>query len=108
MEKKRAIFESMSPRRRKHIQDKIGFENWNPFQEPKDPIEIRKDKTKRTSKALFQKFTHETAIKKYSNSYGQGVLEMCMGLINNDEKVRGMYEFSLWYHRLLQKEGYEE
>lgn len=108
LEKKRAIFESMSPRRRKHIEKKIGFEKWDPFQEPKDPIEIRKDKTKRTSKGLFQKFMYESEIENYSNSYGQGVLEMCIGLINDDEKVRGMYEFSVWYHRLLQNEGYSE
>lgn len=108
LERKKAIFDSMSPRRKKHIEEKIGFDKWDPFQEPKDPIEIRKDKTKRTSKALFQKFTQESELENYSNSYGQGVLEMCIGLINDDEKVRGMYEFSVWYHDLLQKEGYAE
>ena len=43
--RKRAVFESMSPRRQKHILKK-GYEKWDPFAEPKDPIDIRKDKTK--------------------------------------------------------------
>ena len=33
---KRAIYESLSPRRKKFI-DRIGYEKWDPFQEPKDP-----------------------------------------------------------------------
>ena len=45
--RKQAIFDSMSPRRQKHIL-KRGFDKWDPFQEPKDPIDIRQDKTKRT------------------------------------------------------------
>ena len=43
--RKRAILESMSPRRRKHILKK-GYDRWDPFEMPKDPIDIRKDKTK--------------------------------------------------------------
>ena len=64
IEKKRAILDSMSPRRKKFILEKIGFEKWDPFEEPKDPIDIRRDKTKRTSKSLFQKFMHETVVEK--------------------------------------------
>jgi len=88
--RKKVIFESMSPRRQKHILKK-GYENWDPFQEPKDPIDIRKDKTKRT--------TH--------NAYGRGVFDICLGLINNDDRYKGMYEFSVWYRELLKREGHE-
>jgi hypothetical protein len=105
--RKRAILNQMSPRRQKYILNKVGFENWDPFQEPKDPIDIRKDKTHRTSKALFREFLHARKLEDYSNAYGEGVLEMCMGLVNEDDKARGMFEFSIWYQDLLKREGFE-
>jgi hypothetical protein len=105
--RKRAILESMSPRRRKHILKK-GYDRWDPFEMPKDPIDIRKDKTKRTTQMLVREFLQTQPSETYNNAYGRGVLELCLGIINKDEKCRGMYEFAVWYHELLQKEGYEE
>jgi len=32
---------------------------------------------------------------------------MALGIVNNDEKIRGMFEFACWYRDLLKKEGYE-
>jgi hypothetical protein len=104
--RKRAIFESMSPRRQKHILKK-GFDEWDPFQEPKDPIDIRKDKTKRTTQELFRAFLQSKSDEKYSNAYGSGVFEICHGIINDDDKYLGMFEFSVWYQKLLQREGHE-
>ncbi len=103
-DRKRAIFERMSPRRQKHILKK-GYEEWDPFQEPKDPIDIRRDKTKRTTQMLVREFLQTQGLEDYSNAYGQGVLEMCLGIINEDERCRGMFEFSIWYRSLLKKEG---
>ena len=101
--RKKAIFNNMSERRRKHILKK-GYEKWDPFQEPKDPIDIRKDKTKRTTQQLVREFLQTKTLEEYSNEYGRGVFEMCLGIINDDEKHRGMFEFSLWYAELLKKE----
>ena len=95
--RKRAVFESMSPRRQKHILKK-GYEKWDPFAEPKDPIDIRKDKTKRTTQMLVRDFLQSRSSENYSNAYARGVLEMALGLINEDDYFRGMYEFSCWYH----------
>jgi hypothetical protein len=103
--RKKAVFESMSPRRQKHIL-KRGYEKWDPFQEPKDPIEIRRDPSKRTTHMLVQEFLQSRTHEEYSNSYGSGVLEMALGLINEDDRYRGMYEFSCWYRELLKKEGH--
>ena len=103
--RKRAVFESMSPRRQKHILKK-GYEKWDPFAEPKDPIDIRKDKTKRTTQMLVRDFLQSRSSENYSNAYGRGVLEMALGLINEDDYFRGMYEFSCWYCNLLKKEGH--
>jgi len=39
------------------------------------------------------------------NHYNQGVMEMALGIVNDDDKIRGMFEFSCWYRDLLEKEG---
>jgi hypothetical protein len=102
--RKRAIFESMSPRRQKHILKK-GYDEWNPFLEPKDPIDIRKDKTRRTTQMLVREFLQSQKGENYSNDFASGVLDICLGIVNGDERYRGMFEFSLWYHNVLKKEG---
>ena len=102
--RKRAVFDSMSPRRQKHILKK-GYDKWDPFEEPKDPIDIRRDKTKRTTQMLVREFLQSCSAEEYSNAYGRGVLEMALGIVNEDDYFQGMYEFSCWYRDLLKKEG---
>jgi len=103
-ERKRAIYDGLSARNRRYI-DRIGYEQWDPFEEPKDPIEIRRDPTKRTSQQLVREFLQSCPMEGYSNTYGRGVLDMCMGIINNDERYIGMLDFANWYNELLQREG---
>ncbi len=104
--RKKAIFDSMGSRGRARIV-KLGYDKWDPFLEPKDPIDIRKDKTKRTSKSLIREFLQNVEIEDYSNAYGQGALELCLGIINEEERFQGMYDFACWYRELLIKEGHE-
>jgi len=103
--RKRAVFDAMSPRRQKHILKK-GYDKWDPFQEPKDPIDIRRDTSKRTSQMLVREFLQSRSSEEYSNAYGRGVLEMAIGIINDDDRFIGMYEFAIWHQQLLRKEGY--
>ena len=103
--RKKAVFDSMSPRRQKHILKK-GYDKWDPFEEPKDPIDIRKDKTKRTTQMLVREFLQSRSSEEYSNAYGRGVLEMALGIINDDERFIGMYDFAQWHQKLLRKEGH--
>ena len=102
--RKKSIFDSMSPRRQKQIL-KRGYEKWDPFELPKDPIDIRRDKTKRTTQQLVREFLQNCGHEKYSNAYGRGVLEMALGIVNDDDRFIGMYEFAAWYQQLLQKEA---
>lgn len=104
-DQKKAVFESMSARRQKYILDKVGYDNWDPFQKPKDPIDIRKDKSNRTSQRLVREFLQSRPLEGYSNSYGRGVLEMAIGIVNDDDRFIGMYEFALWHRKLLEIEG---
>lgn len=107
-EQKRFMYEKMSPRRRKFI-DRIGYDEWDPFQKPNDPIEMRQDVTKRTTQQLVREFLQTHAGKPdYTNEYGQGVLECALGIINRDEKYKGIFEFAIWYNELLKKEGLHE
>lgn len=102
--RKKAIFDSMSPRRQKHIL-KRGYEKWDPFEEPKDPIDIRKDKTKRTTQDLVREFLQTRSGEAQNNAYNRGVLEIALGIVNGEDRFRGMYEFACWYRELLIKEG---
>ena len=105
--KKKAIFDAMGKRGQRQIMKK-GYDKWDPIQRPKDPIDIRKDKTKRTSQMLIQEFLQQASHDDYSNAFAQGALDMCLGVVNEDEKTRGMMEFALWYQNLLIKEGYDQ
>lgn len=102
-ERKKAIFDGMSPRNKKKILDK-GYDRWDPFSLPNDPIDIRVDQGRRTAWDLARKFLQTRPQEGYSNDYGQGVWEICTGIISGKDRYRAMYEFSCWYQRLL-KDG---
>jgi len=104
--RKRAVFDAMSPRRQKYILKK-GYETWDPFQEPKDPIDIRRDRSRRTVHMLVDEFITAQGAQNTSSTYRRGVLEIALGIVNRDERYQGMYEFSCWYRALLKKEGLE-
>jgi len=105
-ERKKAIFEAMSARNQKHILKK-GYDRWDPFMEPKDPIDIRKDKSKRTTQMLVREFLQTRNSEEVSPAYSRGVLEICLGIVNDEDRFRGMYAFSCWYRDLLKREGFD-
>ncbi len=95
--RKRAIFETLSKRGRKYI-ERIGYDKWDPFEEPKDPIDIRRDTTKRTTQQLVREFLQSRPPEApYSNAYGQAVMEMAIGIVNDDERYQAMLDFAEWY-----------
>jgi hypothetical protein len=104
-EKKQAIFDAMSPRRQKYILNKRGYDKWDPFEKPKDPIDLRRDKSRRTSQMLVREFLQSRPMEGYSNSYGRGALDMAIGIVNDDDRYLAMYEFALWHKKLLDEEG---
>ena len=106
-DRKKAIFDAMSPRRQRHIL-KRGYDKWEPFQEPKDPIDIRKEKSNRTTQMLASEFLQQKKTDGYSPGYSRGVFEISLGIVNDDDRFLGMYEFSCWYRDLLIREGYEK
>ena len=104
---KRELYEKTPPRRRKFI-DRIGYANWDSFQKPNDPLDIRLDATKRTTQQLVREFLQQAAAREvqFGKDYRRGALECALGVVNRDEKYLGIFDFCLWYHKLLQEEGY--
>ena len=104
---KRQLYENMAPRRRKFI-DRIGYAQWDPFQKPNDPLDMRLDVTKRTTQQLVREFLQQAAAreKQLGNDYRRGALECALGVVNRDEKYLGIFDFCLWYCKLLKEEGY--
>lgn len=101
---KRQIYESMSPRRRKFV-DRIGYEAWDPFQAPNDPLDIRKDATGRPLEELVGEFMRAEGGAARSRVWKKGALDCALGIIRKDEKYQGIFDFCMWYARLLRKEG---
>jgi hypothetical protein len=102
-QRKKSIFDGMSPRRQKQIM-KRGYEKWDPFEMPKDPIDIRRDKTRRTTQQLVREFLQNCGHENYGMAYSRGVLEMALGIVNDDDRFIGMYEFAIWHQQLVKKE----
>ena len=101
--RKRAIYEKIPVRRRKFI-DKMGYDNWDPFMEPADPIDIRKDRTGRTAQQLVTEFMAFSG-KGGQADYMQTVQELAVILVHNSERVRPVYDFCLWYKSIMEKAG---
>lgn len=102
-EQKRYIYEKLSQRRRKFV-DRIGYDTWDPFQKPFDPIDIRKEVTGRTSHELTTMFLSDRG-KKPTQEYTQAISEFTLLLVMNSERVRPVFEFCLWYAKHLEKHG---
>ena len=101
---KRAIYDKVKPRRRKFI-DKVGYDTWDPFQEPMDPLDLREDASRRTSQQLIAEFLAATP--GASDEFAKGAWELCLGVMTGSERHRGMYAFSKWHKELLAREGIE-
>lgn len=106
-ERKRAIYERMNPRRRKFV-DKIGYDLWNPFQEPKEPLDLRKDRGGRTLRDLLRDFNRAVGDESKSSDWKKGAMECAMGIIKKDEKYQGVFDFCLWYQSVLEREGHSD
>lgn len=101
---KREIYEKMNPRRRKFV-DRIGYDNWDPFQEPKHPVEMRRERRGRTAHQLLREFQLSLGGRAVSEEFNRGALECAVGVVNNEERVAGCLAFCAWYDALLRKEG---
>ena len=63
------------------------------------------DASKRTTQQLFRGFMHSLGERTEGNDFNKGALDCALGIVNRDERYLGIYEFCVWYYKLLKKEG---
>jgi hypothetical protein len=97
-ERKRAIFAAMSEKRRQKILAR-GYEQWDPFQEPKEPLDLRLQRQREKAQALMERFWREAPPGERGEAYRQGAWELCMGLLGKEERAQGSFDFACWYHK---------
>ena len=102
--KKKAIFDAMSSKRQQKILEKAGYEDWDPFQEPKYPIDLREQELEHKAMALSREFIEDCGIEQYSDEYIHAVREISKGLLKDDERYRAMFDFCCWYYRRKAKD----
>jgi hypothetical protein len=102
--RKKAIFDAMSPKRQQKILEKVGYENWDPFQEPKYPVDLREREVERKAMALSREFLEDCGIEQYSDEYIQAVREISKGILKDEERYRAMFDFCRWYHTTKKKD----
>jgi hypothetical protein len=94
--KKKAIFDGMSKRGQKWVL-KIGYETWDPFQEPKDPRDRIFGSASLRASALVSEFFTETGCKEESVSMHKELFELCRGLLQDEDRAKAIFAFCDWY-----------
>jgi hypothetical protein len=102
--KKKAIFDSMAKRGQERIL-RIGYENWDPFQEPKDPRERIFGSASSKATALIQEFYKVTNNKEESVAVHREIFELCRGLIQEEGRAKAIVEFCGWLQKRVGSGG---
>ncbi len=97
--RKRAIFEQMSPRGQKRIL-RLGYENWDPFQEPKDPREQIQSNTAVQAAMILAKFYQTAGQDERLKSHHKELLDLCRGLLRQDPRALALSAFCCWFERM--------
>jgi hypothetical protein len=93
--RKRAIFESMSKRGQERIL-KMGYENWDPFQEPKDPRERIFASSARKAAILLQEFYEISGLGEPVMAYHRELFEIIRGFLDGDFRSRTIVSLCCW------------
>ena len=96
--KKKAIFDGMAKRGREHIL-KIGYENWDPFEEPKDPRERIFSSASLRAGALVKEFYESSENKEESVAVHKDLFELCRGLLQDESQAKVIFEFCNWFRK---------
>jgi hypothetical protein len=101
--RKKAIFDGMSKRGRERIL-RIGYENWDPFQEPKDPRERIYGSASLKASALVKEFLETHHADQESPALIKDLFELCKGLLQGESRAMTILEFCSWYQRRIDKD----
>ncbi len=98
--KKKAIFDSMAKRGQERIL-RIGYENWNPFEEPKDPRERIFGSASAKANMLIEEFYRVTKNKEESVAVHREIFELCRGLLQEEGRSKAIVEFCGWLQKRI-------
>jgi hypothetical protein len=93
--RKKAIFDGMSKRGQERIL-RIGYQNWDPFEEPKDPRERIFGAASLKAGALVQEYFETVAHKEESVAVRKELFELCRGLIQKESRASVIVDFCAW------------
>lgn len=96
--RKKAIFEAMSERGQKRVL-RMGYENWDPFQEPKDPRERIFSSASLKSNEIVRQFYESREGREEAVALHKELFELCRGLLSGEARAHTIYEFCLWYRQ---------
>jgi hypothetical protein len=101
--RKKAIFDGMSKRGQERIL-RIGYENWDPFQEPKDPRERIYGSASLKAGALVKEFLQLHHASQESPALFKELFELCKGLLQGEARAQTILEFCTWYQQRIDKD----
>ena len=93
--KKKAIFDGMSRRGQKWVL-KIGYENWDPFEKPKDPRERIFSSASVKAGALVREYYESAGGKVESVAVHRELFELCLGLLRGEDRAKTVVDFCAW------------
>ncbi|MDR3568261.1 MAG: hypothetical protein P4L43_09565 [Syntrophobacteraceae bacterium] len=93
--RKKAVFDGMAKRGQERIL-RIGYENWDPFELPKDPRERIFSSASVKAGALVQEFLTTAGISSESPGTHKELFDLCRGLIQGERRAEIVVDFCSW------------
>jgi len=94
--RKKAIFDGMSKRGQERVL-RMGYDKWDPFQEPKDPRERLFSSVALNVNALLRDFYQSHPHLGQSETTQKQLFELCASLLRGESQARLVLEFCCWY-----------
>ncbi len=96
--RKKAIFDGMSKRGQERIL-RIGYENWDPFEGPKDPRERIFSAASIKAGALVQEYLRTAGITGEAVHVHKEMFDLSRGLLQKDRRAEILVDFCAWLRK---------
>lgn len=94
--RKKAIFDGMSKRAQERVL-RMGYDKWDPFQEPKDPRDRLFSSIALNVNALLRDFHQAHPHLGQSETTQKQLFELCSSLLRGESQAHLILEFCCWY-----------
>lgn len=94
--RKKAIFDTMSRKGQERIL-RMGYDNWDPFMEPKDPRERIFGTTAQKAIELLREFYATRNLADESVAQQKELFDLCRGLLQDERRAKIVFDFCLWF-----------